>query len=326
MAALPSFWLTNGFLSRLLRPAEWLFRGLAYGRRRWLARRAVPTPAPTIVVGSLFVGGSGKTPLVVWLLDRARAHGYRPGVVARGYGGRGRGCQRVDAASDPAIVGDEPVMIARMTAAPMVVGRDRVAAVGELLGNHDCDLVIADDGLQHYGLHRDVEIVVLDGSRGLGNGRCLPAGPLREPPSRLRQVDLVVSNGESLPGVSGGHFALETGSATPVSGGHGDRRSPVPGDRVHAVAGIGDPERFFRSLERTGLAVTRHPFPDHHAFKPDDFAFGDDMPVLMTAKDAVKCVGFDDGRLWFVPTRLVPDSQLMAATDAILAGLRGSRG
>lgn len=320
---MPSFWLSDGALARLLRPAEWVFRVLAGLRRRWLSRRAIPVGVPVIIVGSIFVGGSGKTPLVIWLAERARMQGYRPGIVTRGYGGSGRGCHRVRADSDPAVVGDEAVMIARMAGVPVVTGRDRVAAVNKLVATGECDLVIADDGLQHYRLDRDVEIVVLDGARGVGNGRCLPAGPLREPAGRLSEVALVVTNGPRRGDQATSGFELAASSPLSVAGGGDKRRAPIAGDRVHAVAGIGDPERFFQALERLGFSVTRHAFPDHHAFKARDLSFTDKRCVLMTAKDAIKCEPFDDGRLWFVPVRLVPDEHLVAATDAMLANLRG---
>lgn len=310
-------WYGREPLAVLLLPLSWLF-GAIVALRRFAYRvgvfRAHRVGRPVIVVGNLTVGGSGKTPLAVHLVRALQSRGLRVGVVSRGYGGTADAPQRVDAGTSPGLAGDEPVLIAARTGAPVVVGRDRVAAAALLAP--DVDVIVADDGLQHYRLARDFEVVVVDGRRGLGNGRLLPAGPLREPPSRARRADAVVYNGGAAASDTRATGATASGRAPgPVIAGppaftmrltptgivalHDGARTPLPnweGRRVHAVAGIGDPERFFATLAGAGLDVVRHPFPDHASYSRDDLAFGDDAPVLMTEKDAVKCRAFADPR------------------------------
>jgi tetraacyldisaccharide 4'-kinase len=274
--------------------------------RSWLyrigARRSVRLPAPVIVVGNLSVGGTGKTPLTIALAETLRARGYRPGVVSRGHGGSRREPMLLGSRPDPAEVGDEPCLI-HASGATVAIGRERSAAA-QLLLDAGCDVLIADDGLQHYALARDVEICVIDGARRFGNRRMLPAGPLREPMSRLRRVDLRVCNG----GVAErGEYSMRL---------QGDELIALADDRhealedwrgrcVHAVAAIGNPQRFFDSLRQAGIEVTGHAFPDHHAFVPADLDFGDDLPVLMTDKDAVKCRRFARLHWWRVPVRAI---------------------
>ncbi len=282
--------------------------GLVAALRRVLYRagllRAIRLPVPVIVVGNISVGGTGKTPLVLWLADFLRQQGYHPGIVSRGYGGGTQGAVAVDIRSDPAAVGDEPLLLARKSACPVWVGRDRVAAGKALLRAHtECDVLLSDDGLQHYRLDRDVEIVVVDGERKFGNGLLLPAGPLREGVSRLGSVDAVVVNGGSLKaamrlgnefemGLEGGVFynlrnpELHAGAAD------------FGGKKLHAVAGIGNPQRFFAHLRRLGLAFEEHAFPDHCAYRSQDLDYDNADALLMTEKDAVKCAGFADGRYW----------------------------
>jgi len=271
--------------------------GLVYaavaGTRRALYRTGFLTrhhaDVPVIVVGNLTVGGTGKTPLTIWLANFLRAElGYRPGIVARGYRGRARHWpQQVRPDSDPDTVGDEAIIIARRTGCPVAAGPDRVAAIDALLQHSDCDIVISDDGLQHYPLAGDVEIAVVDGVRRFGNGFCLPAGPLREPAGRLKSVDLIVTNG-----IAGrGEFAMRyvPRGLVPVGGGGLIPLDALHPRRIHAVAGIGNPERFFRMLKGLGFDVIEHAFDDHHPFVRDDFRFADGLPIVMTEKDAVKC-------------------------------------
>ena len=296
----------------LLWPLSLLF-GLVARIRRFLYRnnvlKSVGLSVPVIVVGNISVGGTGKTPLVAQLVELLRDAGYKPGVVGRGYGGQSTQWPRsVMADSDPVQVGDEPVLLARRCRCPVVVGPDRVAAAQLLYTTYDCNVIISDDGLQHYRLRRDIEIAVVDGFRRFGNAACLPAGPLREPPSRLREVDFVVSNGaargqEYLMSLCG-EIALNLHdpciTATLVS----FRQSTV-----HAVAGIGDPWRFFDHLRRARLRLIEHPFPDHYVFRAGDLHFREDLPVLMTEKDAVKCHGIAPDNGWYVPVvaRLDPE-------------------
>lgn len=315
---LPRFWLQDGPAGRLLAPAGWMMGTLAVLRRslyRAGILRSRRLPVPVIVVGNIFVGGTGKTPLVCWLCERLAAIGRRPGIVLRGYGGRAaRWPQAVHADSDPDLVGDEAVLLARRTGVPVVAGPARPAAAMQLL-DAGCDIVVSDDGLQHYALARDLEIAVIDAVRGLGNGRCLPAGPLREPRSRLAAVDLVIANG-----AADSHtpffFRLVPEPLRPVGGGPAVAPS---GGRVHAVAGIGNPQRFFQELRRQGFDPIEHAFPDHHRYRPDELNFADDLPILMTEKDAVKAARFADGRCWMLPVRAEPDAAARAALDALLA-------
>ncbi len=260
-----------------------------------------------IVVGNIVAGGSGKTPLVLWIAEFLAKRGRKPGIVSRGYGVRIESPRAATILSEPSEVGDEPVLLARRSGCPVWVGPDRVATIEALKRQHpEVDVVILDDGLQHYRLRRDIEIAVVD-ARLFGNGWLLPAGPLREPPARLRSVGAVVAHGTEA--VKGYAMSLE-GTLMRRFADSSDRRplASFAGRRVHAVAGIGDPERFFMLLRSAGMQVTGHPFPDHHPFVPGDLAFGDELPVVMTEKDAVKLRGDAQPGWWVVPvhTRMDP--------------------
>ncbi len=261
---------------------------------------------PVIAIGNLTVGGAGKTPLAIHVAELLKAQRWSPAIVSRGYGGTVRAPRGVTLAADPAEVGDEPVLMARRSGCPVWVGPERAAVIAALRQAHpDCDVVILDDGLQHYQLRRDIEIAVVD-ARGFGNGFMLPAGPLREPKTRLWGVDAVVAHGTDK--VKGYRMHLEGEEVHRAT----DARERRPlksfaGERVHAVAGIGDPKRFFRQLAQLGLTVVPHPFPDHHPFRARDLEFGDDAPVLMTEKDAVKCKRFAKPQHWVLPVRAAPD-------------------
>jgi len=311
---LDAYWQDNNPVSLLLTPFAWLFRALAALRRGAYRSGLLSVhhlPVPVVVVGNISVGGTGKTPLVAWLVEQLREAGFRPAIVSRGYGGRARHWpQQVRPDGDPQAVGDEPVLLARRCRCPVAVGPDRVAAAQALLEHTDCDLIVSDDGLQHYALGRDVEIAVIDANRRFGNGRCLPAGPLREPPSRLTSVDLVVSNGPGLRGELPMRLVGDTLHAVLEPA----RRRPLEelrGLRVHALAGIGDPPRFFALLRRSGIQLLEHPFPDHHAFRPEELRFDDGLPVLMTEKDAVKCAPFAAPNHWYLPVEAQPDPNLL---------------
>lgn len=295
-----------------LRALSGLF-GAVSRLRRGLYRRGLLSvqrlPVPVIVVGNITVGGSGKTPVVIALVERLRAAGRTPGVISRGYGGSGEGVREVPPDGDAPAFGDEPVLIKRRTLAPVAVARDRAAAGRLLIERHGIDVIVADDGLQHYPLARDVEIVVVDGCRRFGNGRLLPAGPLREPAARLREADIVLVNGAREPHELG--FDLALGDAVALTNGERRPLASFTGRRVHAVAGIGDPSRFFAALRNAGLDIVEHAFPDHYAFAAHDMNFGDDAPVLMTEKDAVKCVGFAQPHWFSVPADVqLPEAAL----------------
>ena len=296
----------------LLQPLSRLFGRIAAARARRLRAAASPLPVPVVVVGNISVGGTGKTPFVIWLVDQLKRDGWRPGVVSRGYGGKAPHYPLpVTVETDPSQCGDEPLLMARRLGVPMMVDPDRRRAAQALLEAHAVDLIVADDGLQHYRLSRNFEICVVDGRRGLGNGWLLPAGPLREPPSRLDSVDLVVVNGEgwiSPAPTASLTMRLALDDAWPLAGG-----PPMPlfrwrGKTVHAVAGIGHPQRFFDALTAEGIDVIPHPFPDHHCFCTTDLAFDDDLAVLMTEKDAVKCLAFAPATCWAVPARAQIDA------------------
>ena len=295
-------------------------------------RHRVKVGVPVVIVGNLTVGGTGKTPLVAWLSVQLAAAGYRVAVVSRGYGGRARGVTRVTVHSRASDVGDEPLLLARRAQATVFVSRDRVAAA-KRAEEEGADIILGDDGLQHLALERDCEIVVIDGQRGFGNGCLLPRGPLREHPRRLRRVNAVVLNGAiarsgfTLPPFLAHTcftMALRAGDARPVAGSGGLRAlSSFRGAGVHAVAAIGNPRRFFDTLRNAGLTVYEHPFPDHHAFKHGDLNFGDQLPVLMTEKDAVKCASFADARCWYVPvTAEFSETESRALTDLVLARVK----
>lgn len=327
MNALTDGWYGNANgLTVGLRPLSWVYRGLAGLRRAayrsgLLASRGVGVPV--IVVGNITVGGTGKTPLVIWLVEMLRREGFSPAVVSRGYRGRARRWpQQVRPDSDPVMVGDEPVVIARRARCPVAVGPSRVAAAQALLEYNDVDVIVSDDGLQHYALARDIEIAVIDGVRRFGNGYCLPAGPLREPVSRLDKVDFLVVNGGS---------ALRR--EFPMTMSAGELRNVrhegtvlaverFPHRRVHAVAGIGYPERFFRQLKQLGFGIVEHAFPDHHLYTARDLDFGDGLPVVMTEKDAVKCRRFCGEDCWYLPIEAHPHERLESRLLSALRGLR----
>jgi tetraacyldisaccharide 4'-kinase len=284
-------------------PLAWLFWLLSGVRRFAYSAGILPTvtlPQPVVVVGNITVGGTGKTPFVIWLARELRKHGHRPGIVTRGYGGNAETPRRAEADSDPALVGDEALLLAQRGGAPVAVGRDRIAAARLLPA--DVDVILSDDGLQHYRMARQHEIVLLDGSRGLGNGWLLPAGPLREAESRLdgTQVVIKVTPGSdfSWPGAS--RMRLKADTAISVKGGQRRELKSFGGQKVHAVAGIGNPQQFFATLEAADLTVDGRALPDHAVPGAADLDFGDELPVFMTEKDAVKCTGLVSRQHWYL--------------------------
>ena len=292
---------------------------------RWSIRRVTVLPVPVVIVGNLTVGGTGKTPLVIWLAEELRQRGFSVGIVSRGYGGRARKWpQYVDGTSDPSLVGDEPVLLARATNCPVSVGPDRVKAARALLAREQVDVLLADDGLQHHALGRIMEIVVVDGERGLGNEMCVPAGPLRERSDRLASAGAVVVNG----GVWGkdldaGNIFRSAIRVQDVSQLTGSARKPLESFRgvsVHAVAAIGHPERFFRTLEAAGMQVAAHPLPDHASIRAADLRFDDSNPVMVTEKDAVKCGRIAHDDVWCVPIELSFEPEASTGLLALVLG------
>jgi len=332
-----SIWRSRGAIAWLLLPLTALFAAASAVRRalyRFGLIRTIRVGVPVIVVGNITAGGSGKTPLVIHLVEELRRCGLRPGVISRGYGRSGSEVREVCRESSAAETGDEPLLIANRTGAPVFVGRDRVAAARALLAARpDCNVLVSDDGLQHYRLARDVELVVFD-DRGIGNGWLLPAGPLREPVSRALRADAIIANGV-LPGDLAGRFAscpvhsmrIEGTTLTRLADRQQAGLDSLFGMRPHVVAGVGNPQRVFESLRVLGLEFDAHAFPDHHRYRFADFLFGDRRPILMTEKDAVKCRSFADQLpvdAWAlrVDARLEPE--LLSHLKRILESAHGS--
>lgn len=304
-------WLTKRWyqpspLRWCLAPLSGLFRLIATLRRLAYQQgffKSLPLPVPVIIVGNISVGGSGKTPLVLWLAQQLQQRGWQPGIISRGYGGKAVNYPvTVTADTLTSESGDEPKLLALRSGCPVVVAPDRVAAGQQLLTEFDCNVIISDDGLQHYRLARDLELVLVDARRGFGNGYCLPAGPLREPVSRLDKVDFVIWHGDSQQPWTMQLHLKDTVNLID------QRRQPLThwqNQTVHAVAGIGDPPRFFGQLRAAGLNVIEHAFADHYVFSAVDLQFNDKLPVLMTEKDAVKCQTFASENCWSVPADAV---------------------
>jgi tetraacyldisaccharide 4'-kinase len=318
-------WYGRHWVAVVLLPAALLFRSIA-ALRRLLYRVGIfsvfRASVPVVVVGNLTVGGTGKTPVVMALCAWLKSQGWRPGIVSRGYGGRVRGAEAVfvDNNSSADEVGDEAVLLLREAQCPVAVAPRRAAAVDLLLRKSTCNIVVTDDGLQHYALYRDVEIVVLDGVRRLGNGWCLPAGPLREPPSRLNSADFVLTTSPQSPT----EYQIRR-VANRLRNVRDPRRTllleALRGRMVHAVAGIGHPGQFFATLRDAGLDVIEHAFPDHHAFSAEDLPAGSNSLVVMTQKDAVKCEACCHGDCWYLELRAQLEERFFAALATRLAAL-----
>ncbi|HEX5049755.1 MAG TPA: tetraacyldisaccharide 4'-kinase [Gammaproteobacteria bacterium] len=314
--ALNTLWYGKSPARWLLWPASLAYLGLARLRRAAYERgtlAAVELPVPVIVVGNVSVGGTGKTPFIIWLAAQLKARGLRVGILTRGYRGGAADWPRMVVGDTPAAeVGDEAVLLARRTGCPVAAGPDRIAAARMLLDAGGLDVLLSDDGLQHYRLARRFEIAVVDGVRGMGNGLCLPAGPLREPEERLRSVDAIVVNGGKW-----GHAGVFRAEAVVTQVYRVTDREPrtlesFKKEHVHAVAGIGNPQRFFDLLGDAGLDVTPHPLEDHADLAPEDLAFDEPGAVLVTEKDAVKCEGFAHADVWCVAVDLNLDADQTA--------------
>jgi tetraacyldisaccharide 4'-kinase len=333
-------WYRPGGGAALLQPLAWAYGAAMRLRQSAYARGWLPTyrvGKPVVVVGNITVGGTGKTPLTVWLAQTLKERGLAAGIVSRGYRGFSpvsRTAPRiVEQGSRWEEVGDEPVLIQHRTGCPTVVAEDRVAAALRVAAE-PVDVILSDDGLQHLRLARDCEIAVVDGTRGFGNGRLLPAGPLRERPARLTQVDVIVVNGAaehaSLSGLDSAgtvlSMSLMLGAAQRLEDGFRAPLEHFRSARLHAVAGIGHPERFFRDLRTRGLELVEHPFPDHHPLTPRELDFADDWPILMTEKDAIRCAAFASSRMWFVPVATAfAEGDARALLDAVCRRVDAAR-
>ena len=314
----------------LLRPLEWLYRAVVQRKRqRFLAGQSPSyrAPVPVIVVGNITVGGTGKTPLILYLIDHCRARGLRVGVVSRGYGAQPPSVPwRVTAEQSADEAGDEPLLLVQRSGVALMIDPDRTRAVQALLSAEPLDLILCDDGLQHYRLARDLELVLIDAVRGLGNGRCLPAGPLREPQARLQSVDAVLFNGASADSAEGFGFTLQPTALVNVAS--GERQSLgvfAPGQAVHAVAGIGNPQRFFRTLEALNWRPIAHAFADHATYSAASLEFSPSLPLLMTEKDAVKCRAFAQPDWWYLAVDARPSPAFSAWLDGQLDALLAAR-
>ena len=318
-----SIWYGSNPLAIVLLPISWLYRLLFWLHRKWRLRARQKFEVPVIVVGNITIGGTGKTPMIIWLTRELRERGYSVGVISRGYLGAKNGSPaRVYADSDPAIVGDEAVLIARRAACPVVVCADRNAALECLLEGEAIDVVLSDDGLQHHALARDFEIALVDGYRGLGNGYCLPAGPLREAASRLNSVDAIVVNGAPWTYPGAVHTFVRVSTFEQLSDGRQSTLAEFDTAKVHAVAAIGNPQRFFDLLEKAGLVVIPHQHADHARLEMDDLDFADGFPVLLTEKDAVKCETFAPAGVWSVNIDLAfEESEARILMERLLSNL-----
>jgi tetraacyldisaccharide 4'-kinase len=309
------YWQSINWLTLLLYPLSLLYQFVVFIRRlcyKFSCFKSHTFPVPIIIVGNITVGGNGKTPLIIYLLEEFKKKGYKPGVVSRGYGAinpdlDSGGCIIVDMTQTAKSQGDEPWMIANKTSCPVVIGRKRSHAVELLLKEFDCDIVLSDDGLQHYAMSRDIEICVVDTSKNFGNRLCLPAGPLREPESRLKEVDYIVyhqTNKLTNHTLSIAESSMTTSTTistmqltfdqcyhltTHETIGLADLKQTT----IHAIAGIASPQRFFIQLEQAGFKIIEHPFSDHYQYQLSDLEFNDSLPIIMTEKDAVKCNHFN---------------------------------
>lgn len=326
---LETLWYKPNPYFRLVLPLSWLFSLLVFMRRKAYALgffKVWYLPVPVIVVGNIAVGGTGKTPLALWLTDYLKRQGLRPGIISRGYGGRAHHWpQQVRPDSDPVMVGDEAVLLSRRCDCPMAVAPDRVAAGRALLEHSDCNIIISDDGLQHYALGRDIEIAVIDGVRRFGNGQCLPAGPLREKRQRLQEIDFVVSNGLASQHEYAMHLLGDRVINMADKSLHRTLAS-FAGTPIHAIAGIGNPSRFFSFLKKQKLEIIEHPFPDHCQYTASDILFDDELDVLMTEKDAVKCDRFSARQHWYIPVEAELDEKFSQHLQIVIEQIRDKLG
>ncbi|MDQ8038796.1 MAG: tetraacyldisaccharide 4'-kinase [Rickettsiella sp.] len=314
-----TIWKNKNFIAYLLWPFSLLYRLIIFFRGKlyqFHIKKITLFSVPIIVIGNITVGGSGKTPLLIEIAQFLKNKGWRPGVISRGYMGKTDHYPcRVHMNSNPREVGDEPLLIAQATGCPTLVDPERSRGIKTLLGKTNCNIVLSDDGLQHLALGRDIEIAVVDGQRRFGNGFCLPAGPLREPLSRLKKVDFIVSKGKAAKLNEYEMLLIPDHFYQLIQPQNKKNLGFFYGKKLHVVAGIGNPDQFFSSLRTLGLTFIEHPFPDHHFFKPNDFNYGNEAIIIMTEKDAVKCTGLVDTRLWCLRSKTKLDESFF---DALL--------
>lgn len=325
-ARLTAAWYAGHPALGLLRPLEWLYRAVVQRKRaRFLAGEGeiYRAPVPVVVVGNITVGGTGKTPMILWLIEHCRRQGLRVGVVSRGYGAQPPHWPwRVQADQTASVAGDEPLLIVQRSRVPLVIDPDRSRAVTALLMTESLDLILSDDGLQHYRLARDLELVLIDAARGLGNRRCLPAGPLREPVERLQSVDALLYNGAASDPEGGYAFSLQPRALINLRSGEQRPLSHFPpGQALHAVAGIGNPQRFFNTLEGLHWRPVAHAFADHAPYSAELLAFSPALPLVMTEKDAVKCRAFAADDWWYLAVDAEPSSAFVGWLDQQLQRL-----
>lgn len=321
-------WRQAGWLNYLLFPLSLVY-GLLMLARRYCYQlgvfKRISLAVPVIVVGGVTVGGSGKTPVVLSLVRHFQDKGFCPGVVCKGYKGHSPFWPReVNDSTTAALVGDEAQLIYELTGAPVVAGPERVRNGVCLIDKFGCNILFSDDGFQHHALERDLDILVLDGQVGYGNGWCLPAGPLREFRSQVKRADIVLVNGAGkefrFEGPNSSRMSMRISEAYNLSGGTRKRLSEFTGEPVHGVAGVGNPTRFFRQLEELGIDLVRHPFPDHHQFEESDLDFGDDGFILMTEKDAIKCRNMTiANKLWAIPAITEIDQRVFGRIDQLIS-------
>lgn len=322
MKSITHYWQTINLVSILLAPVSFLFCLLVFLRRlfyRLGILKSVSVNIPVIVVGNIYIGGNGKTPFVIWLVEQLKKEGFKPAVVSRGYGALNEKQsnvswpRQVSLKQDIRLFGDEPYIICKSTQCPVIVDPDRTRAVKKISQDTDCDVIISDDGLQHYAMSRMIEINITDARRLYGNRLCLPAGPLRESIARLKSVDYIIYNisrgylNETIQNLPEKVFLMdyELSSIKSLSGQTEQSMTlnDFKGKIVHAVAGIGDPEQFFTLLKNYGLIVIEHPFIDHYQYKKEDLIFDEPHPIIMTEKDAVKCQSFSLSDSWYLPIK-----------------------
>lgn len=315
----------NSLSRKLLMPFSYCYVAINNLQRKLQSKNRLKLACPVIVVGNITVGGTGKTPLTIHIVKLLQQAGYHPAIITRGYGGKATSWpQTVTTKSDPYLVGDEAVLMASSTGVPVYAGANRLASIEQLLKQHDCDVIVSDDGMQHYKLSRDIQIAVIDGRRQLGNGYCLPAGPLREKKGRLQECDFVVMNNNVMTIKNSdekSYFEMVLTGQTLINLSTLEVKplSDLRGETIQALTGIGNPQRFYTSLKDAGVNVIENSFPDHYAFEESDLNFDEASTVIMTEKDSVKCKALIDNgssngkQYWCLPvTATIPNEFNMA--------------